>query len=80
VSIFDQLRIASMVTPSAGFRACQRHPVAGATLDELDAMVEEAGGSVEHRTIQSKGLRPGRGMVSHAVPSYYLIPVGAFHD
>jgi len=67
-----------MVTPPAGFRACQRHAVPGATVDEMDAMVEDAGGSVEHRTIESKGLRPGRGMASHAVATYYLIPDGAF--
>lgn len=78
MSIFDQLRVARMVAPPAGFRACQRHPVPGATVDEVDALVEEAGGSVERRTIQSKGLRPGRGMASHTVASYYLLPESAF--
>lgn len=69
-----------MVSAPAGYRGCQRHPLPGATVDELDALVEEAGGSVERRTIRSKGVRPGRGMVSHAVATYYLIPDAAFDD
>jgi hypothetical protein len=80
MSTLDQLETASFATPPTGFRARQRHPLPGIPVEEIDAAVEEAGGTVEHRTIQSKGLRPGRVMASHAVATYYLIPDGAFDD
>jgi hypothetical protein len=78
MSIFDQLRPASLASAPIGFRACQRHTVTGLTVSELDTMVEGAGGSVQRRTIHSKGVRPGRGRASHTVASYYRIPESAF--
>jgi hypothetical protein len=43
-----------------GYRARQRTEVEGKSLEELDKLVEDAGGWRASEQIESRGLRPGR--------------------
>ncbi len=81
MSIFDSLP-AGMLAGKAppGYRARSRVQVEGKTLEELDQLVEAAGGWKGSQVLQSNAVGRGRQLGRATTVYWYVLPDSAFDE